>query len=274
MSAPGWVTEVGKRWAPNPQELSRTQPTPTLGKPRKLCLDAPAADYLVPPQPGRHQRLVYGPSSLAVNEHVVAADLLGERTAGAENHGDALMVSGGWRTKLTRDREEPAASVVQRHLQLDLAAEKVRGQSLRSGAAVTDEAADAGHGEAAGGRLPPAREREGSASIRKVARTRLHLTTAAQGDRGTVGRHGGIRRPWWRRPDHPRVRRVVVGCPACKRWSCAHHQGARDNDGGDEHLLHCFSPPSRHRAVARCRAASSCRTRRGGHSRPARLTTC
>src|SRR5215831_12510904 len=114
---------------------------------RESCLDAPAADYLVPPQPSRRQRLVYGPSGLAVNEYVVAADLLGERAAGAENHGDALMVGGGWRTKLTRDREEPAASVVQRHLQLGLAAEEVRGQSLRRGAAVTDEAADAGHGE-------------------------------------------------------------------------------------------------------------------------------
>src|SRR5215471_732094 len=241
MSAPGWVNEGGKRWAPNPQELSRTQPTPTLGKPRKLCLDAPAADYLVPPQPGRHQRLVYGPSSLAVNEHVVAADLLGERTAGAENHGDALMVGGGWRPKLARDREQPAASVVQRHLQLGLAAEEVRGQSLRGGAAVTDEAADAGHGEAAGGRLPPAGEREGSAAVREVAWARLQLAAPAQGEHGTIGRHGGIRRPWRHRPDHPRVRRVVVGRPAGESGSRAHRQSARDHDGDNEHPLH-WSP--------------------------------
>src|SRR5215467_6435455 len=194
--------------------------------------------------------------SLAVNEHVVAADLLGERTAGAENHGDALMVGGGWRPKLARDCEQPAASVVQRHLQLGLAAEQVLGQSLRGGAAVTDEAADAGHGEAAGGRLPPAGEREGSAAVREVARARLQLAAPAQGEHGTIGRHGGIRRPWRHRPDHPRVRRVVVGRPAGESGSRAHRQSARDHDGDNEQSLHWF-PLRRRPGTRRCEVPSA-----------------
>src|SRR5262245_47814211 len=48
------------------------------------------------PRPGEPE----SPSRLAVNEYVVAADRFGERAAGPENHGDALRVPGGWRTKL------------------------------------------------------------------------------------------------------------------------------------------------------------------------------
>ena len=62
--------------------------------------------------PSHHRRLAYGLSGLAVNEYGVAADLFGERTAGTENHGDALRVPGGWRTQLACHGEQAAASVV------------------------------------------------------------------------------------------------------------------------------------------------------------------
>ena len=119
--------------------------------------------------------MVEGPSGLAVCEYGVAADLLGERTAGAENHGDAIRVPGRWRTELARHCQQAAAFIVERHAQLGLATEEVRGQPLRRGAAVADESADAGHGEAAGRRLTPSGERVGAA-IRNVVRARLQLT--------------------------------------------------------------------------------------------------
>src|SRR5690348_2594420 len=65
-----------------------------------------------PPYPTATGGWCTSPSGLAVNEYGVAADLFCERTAGAENHGDALRVPGRWRTQLARHGEQPAASVV------------------------------------------------------------------------------------------------------------------------------------------------------------------
>src|SRR5262249_52770715 len=91
---------------------------------------------------------------------------------------------------------EPSSHVIVRRPLLPLSSrpaggawppDGVRGRSRRGGAAVTEDAADAGQGKTAGPRVPPARERVVPAAIRKVAGTRLQLTAPAQGDGRAVG---------------------------------------------------------------------------------------